>query len=156
VLRNIPQQLRSAALLGGPAPWMADRETMGGPLGAGARSLIAIPAGSQPLRLLPDQTAGALTGLMRPADALALLTGKGAPPGAGRRARLHVADWWPAFVNAGRAFVMIGAAALFWIVTAWPNGALAITFTTIVVTLLAPRADEAYAVALGFSVGVGL
>jgi uncharacterized membrane protein YccC len=67
-----------------------------------------------------------------------------------------VADWWPAFVNAGRAFVMIGAAALFWIVTAWPNGAFAITFTTIVVTLLAPRADQAYAVALGFSVGVGL
>jgi uncharacterized membrane protein YccC len=51
---------------------------------------------------------------------------------------------------------MIGAAELFWIVTAWPNGAFAITFTAIVVTLLAPRADAAYALALGFSVGVGL
>src|SRR5262245_25830016 len=156
VLRNIPQQLRSAARLGGPAPWMADPESMRGLCGAGARTLIAMPAGTPSLRLLTDQTARVLTGLMRALDALALLTGKADPSDAGRRARLHVADWWPAFVNAGRAFVMIGAAALFWIVTAWPNGALAITFTTIVVTLLAPRADEAYAVALGFSVGVGL
>jgi uncharacterized membrane protein YccC len=156
VLRHIPQQLRSAARLGGPAPWMADPESMRGLSGAGARTLIAMPTGTPSLRLLADQTARVMTGLMRALDALALLTGKADPPDAGRRARLYVADWWPAFVNAGRAFVMIGAAALFWIVTAWPNGALAITFTTIVVTLLAPRADEAYAVALGFSVGVGL
>ena len=156
VLRNIPQQLRSAARLGGPAPWMADPESMRALCGAGARTLIAMPAGMPSLRLLTDQTARVLTGLMRALDALVLLTGKADPSDAGRRARLHVADWWPAFVNAGRAFVMIGAAALFWIVTAWPNGAFAITFTTIVVTLLAPRADEAYALAFGFSVGVGL
>jgi len=156
VLHHIPQQLRSAARLGGPAPWMADPESMRGLCGAGARTLIAMPAGTPSLRLLTDQTARVMTGLMRALDALALLTGKADPSDAGRRARLYVADWWPAFVNAGRAFVMIGAAALFWIVTAWPNGAFAITFTTIVVTLLAPRADEAYAVALGFSVGVGL
>jgi uncharacterized membrane protein YccC len=135
---------------------MADPVGMRRLCGEGARKLIAMPAGTPSLRLLTDQTARVMTGLIRALDALALLTGKADPPDAGRRARLHVADWWPAFVNAGRAFVMIGAAALFWIVTAWPNGALAITFTTIVVTLLAPRADEAYAVALGFSVGVGL
>ena len=156
VLHHIPQQLRSAARLGGPAPWMADPQSMRALCRAGARTLIAMPAGMPSLRLLTDQTARVLTGLMRALDALALLTGKGDPPDAGRRARLYVADWWPAFVNAGRAFVMIGAAALFWIVTAWPNGAFAITFTTIVVTLLAPRADEAYALAFGFSVGVGL
>src|SRR6516162_8606690 len=150
------RQLRSAARLGGPAPWMADPESMRALCGAGARTLIAMPAGMPSLRLLTDQTARVLTGLMGALDALALLTGKGDPPDAGRRARLYVADWWPAFVNAGRAFVMIGASALFWIVTAWPNGAFAITFTTIVVTLLAPRADEAYALAFGFSVGVGL
>jgi uncharacterized membrane protein YccC len=156
VLRNIPQQLRSAARLGGPAPWMADPESMRALCGTGARTLIAMPAGTPSLRLLTDQTARVMTGLMRALDALTLLTGKADPSDAGRRARLYVADWWPAFINAGRAFVMIGAAALFWIVTAWPNGAFAITFTTIVVTLLAPRADQAYAVAFGFSVGVGL
>src|SRR5215471_19016750 len=156
VLRNIPQQLRSAARLGGPAPWVADPESMRGLCGAGARTLIAMPAGTPSLRLLTDQTARVMTGLMRALDALALLTGKADPSDAGRRTRLHVADWWPAFVNAGRAFAAISAAEIFWIVTAWPNGAFAVTFTAIVVTLLAPRADQAYAVAFGFSVGVVL
>jgi len=156
VLRNIPQELRSAARLGGPAPWMADPESMRALCGVGARRLAAMPAGVPSLRLLADQTARVMTGLMHALDALVLLSGKADPPDARRRARLHVADWWPAFVNAGRAFVMIGAVELFWIVTAWPNGAFAITFTAIVVTLLAPRADQAYAVALGFSVGVAI
>ena len=156
VLRNIPQELQSAARLGEPAPWMADPEGMRALCGVGARRLAAMPAGVPSLRLLADQTARVMTGLMHALDALALLSGKADPPDARRRARLHVADWWPAFVNAGRAFVMIGAVELFWIVTAWPNGAFAITFTAIVVTLLAPRADQAYAVALGFSVGVAI
>jgi uncharacterized membrane protein len=49
--------------------------------------------------------------------------------------------------------VAIGAAELFWIVTAWPNGAGAITFATIVVILFAPRADQAYTTAIGFLIG---
>jgi uncharacterized membrane protein YccC len=67
-----------------------------------------------------------------------------------------VPDWLPALVNAGRALVVIGAAELFWIVTEWPNGALAITFAAIVVILLAPRADQAYAAAKGFMIGTSL
>jgi uncharacterized membrane protein YccC len=73
-----------------------------------------------------------------------------------RRARLHVPDWLPALLSAGRAFVTIGAVEVFWIVTAWPNGALAITWTAISVILLAPRADEAYAQAANFMMGTGL
>jgi uncharacterized membrane protein YccC len=73
-----------------------------------------------------------------------------------RRARLHVPDWLPALVNAGRAFVAIGAVEVFWIATEWPNGALAITFTAISVIIFAPKADVAYAVAMSFMVGVGL
>src|SRR5260370_7428175 len=113
-----------------------------------------MPAGTPSLRLLTDQTARVLTGLMHGLDALALLTGKADPRDAGRRAGLRVADWGPAFVKAGRALVAISAAEICWIVTAWPNGAFAITFTAIVVILLAPRADQAYALAFGFSVGV--
>ena len=48
------------------------------------------------------------------------------------------------------------AVELFWIITAWPNGAGAITFAAIVVLLASPRADEAYANAMSFMVGVGL
>ena len=69
-----------------------------------------------------------------------------AEPRPGRRGfRLSVPDWLPALVNAARAFVTIGAVELFWIVTAWPNGASAIVFVAIVVLLLSPRGDLAYA-----------
>jgi uncharacterized membrane protein YccC len=156
LLRNIPQQLRSVHNPGEPSPWMADPVGMRRLCGEGARKLIAMQAGTPSLRLFADQAARVLLGLIHALDALALLTGKPDRPDAGRRARLHVADWWPAFVNAGRTFVAISAAEIFWIVTAWPNGALAITFTAIVVILLAPQADQAYSIALRFSVGVVL
>jgi uncharacterized membrane protein YccC len=156
LLRNIPQQLRSVPNPGEPSPWMADPVGMRRLCGEGARKLIAMPAGTPSLRLFADQAARVLLGLIHALDALALLTGKPDRPDAGRRARLHVADWWPAFVNAGRAFLAITAAEIFWIVTAWPNGASAITFTAIVVILFAPRADEAYAFALRFAVGAAL
>jgi len=67
-----------------------------------------------------------------------------------------VPDWLPSLVNAGRAFVVIGAAELLWIATEWPNGAGAITFAAIGVILLAPRADQAYAAAMSFTVGTVL
>jgi len=70
--------------------------------------------------------------------------------------RVRVPDWLPSLVNAGRALVTIGIIELIWIVTAWPNGASAITFAAIGVTLFAPRADQAYAIAMSFMVGTGL
>ena len=57
-------------------------------------------------------------------------------------------------VNGGRAFVTIAAVELFWIGSVWPNGALAITFATIGVTLLAPRAEQAYASAVNLMAGI--
>ncbi len=87
-------------------------------------------------------------------NGLALLVGD--PAGSLQRGglvRLHVPDWLPALTNAGRALVTIGAVALFWIFTAWPNGATLITFAAIVLTLMSPRADEAYIAALGLTVG---
>jgi uncharacterized membrane protein YccC len=62
----------------------------------------------------------------------------------------------PALVNAGRAFVTIGAVELVWITTAWPNGTVAITWAAISVILFAPRDDEAYARAVNFMMGTGL
>jgi Fusaric acid resistance protein family len=53
----------------------------------------------------------------------------------------------------GRAFVAIGIVEIFWIVTEWPNGAFAITFAAIVVLLLAPLAERAYAAAVRFMIG---
>jgi uncharacterized membrane protein YccC len=62
----------------------------------------------------------------------------------------------PAFINAVRAFVTVGAVALFWIITGWPNGAAAITWATVAVLLFSPHADQAYAGARLFTLGIGL
>ena len=53
--------------------------------------------------------------------------------------RLSEPDWLPALVNAARAFLAIGAVELFWVATAWPDGALAIVIAAIVLLLLSPK-----------------
>jgi uncharacterized membrane protein YccC len=117
--------------------------------------LITLPASTPSLRLLAYQTAKVLAGISDALNGLALLVDSPIRPLAPHRGfRLRVADWLPSLVNAGRAFVAIGIVQLFWIVTEWPNGAFAITFTTIVVLLLAPLADRAYAAAMRFMIGL--
>jgi uncharacterized membrane protein YccC len=157
VLNSVPMALRSPSPQGDATSWIADPVGMGHLCEAAVRRLIAMPAGTPSLRLIADQTARLLAGLSDVLDGLALLV---ADPvrhqGHHRRARFYVPDWLPALVNAGRAFVTIGAVEVFWIITAWPNGALAITFTAISVIIFAPKADVAYAVAMSFMVGVGL
>jgi uncharacterized membrane protein YccC len=157
VLNSVPMALRSASPQGDATSWITDPVGTGHLCEAAVRRLIAMPAGTPSLRLIADQTARLLAGLSGVLDGLALLV---ADPvrhqGHHRRARFYVPDWLPARVNAGRAFVTIGAVEVFWIITAWPNGALAITFTAISVIIFAPKADVAYAVAMSFMVGVGL
>ena len=98
-----------------------------------------------------------MSGISDALDGLALLvadpTRRWSRP---RHFRLYVPDWLPAFVNAGRTFAVIAAVEIFWIMTEWPNGATAITFTAISVIIFAPRADAAYTIAMRFMVGVGL
>jgi uncharacterized membrane protein YccC len=77
----------------------------------------------------------------------------GGAPRASHTARVRVPDLLPPFVNAARVLVTIVAVELFWIVTVWPSGALAITFAAITVILLSPRDDQAYAAAIGFLLG---
>jgi uncharacterized membrane protein YccC len=121
------------------------------------RALIDLSAKTPWLRLLADQTAKALAGMSYAFEGLALLV---AAPERARFRRhglgLRVPDWLPSLVNAGRAFVAIGAVAEFWILSAWPNGALAVTWTAVSVILFSPKADEAYASAMSFMVGTGL
>jgi uncharacterized membrane protein YccC len=165
VRQGVPEELRSAPEQGDPGPgpgaapsrWIADPVGLRRICEGAVRRLIAWPAGTLSLRLLADQTAEVLAGISRALNGLALLVDDPARPVPwGSRVRLRVPDWLPALVNAGRAFVVIGAAELFWIVTEWPNGALAITFAAIVVILFAPRADQAYAAAKGFMIGTSL
>ena len=68
-------------------------------------------------------------------------------------ARLHVPDWLPPSITALRVFLAVGAISLFWIASAWPSGALAITFCAVVVVLLSPQGDLAYFASMTFLKG---
>jgi uncharacterized membrane protein YccC len=157
VLQAVPPELRSASVQGEPARWIDDPVGLRRICEAAVRRLIALPAGTPSLRLLADQTAEVLAGISQALNGLALLVDDPARPVPRRGGvRLRLPDLLPSLVNAGRAFVTIGAVELFWIITEWPNGAGAITFAAIGVILLAPRADQAYAAAMSFMVGTAL
>jgi uncharacterized membrane protein YccC len=155
LLAEVPEQLRAKPGEDEAARWIAHPARLLQASEAAVRNLFAVPAATPSLRLLADQAAEALVGVSQALVALALLV---ADPTRridnirGRR-RLRIPDWLPPLVNAGRVFVVIGAAELFWIVTAWPGGANAITFAAIIAILFAPRADQAYNMAIGFMIG---
>ncbi len=68
-------------------------------------------------------------------------------------ARLHVPDWLPPSIAAVRVFLSVGAISLFWIASAWPSGALAITFCAVIVVLLPLQGDVAYSASMTFLKG---
>ena len=155
ILRRLPSELRSAPVDGTAPGWVAAPCRLGIICDAAVGTLIELPVSTPSLRLIADRTAGALAGISLALNGLALLVSD--PARAKTRhptAQLRVPDWLPAFVNAGRTFVTIGAVALFWIVTAWPGGASAITFAAVGVLLFGTRGDQAYAAATSFILGV--
>ncbi len=157
IQRTLPPALQSAPVEGEATGWTSEPSQLRRICAAAVRSLIALPARAPSLRLLADQAAEVLVGISQALDGLALLVNEPARPNRRRRSiRLRVPDWLPALVNAGRVFITIGAVELFWITTAWPNGAQAITFAAIGVILFSPRADHAYAITMSFMVGTGL
>jgi len=154
VLRNIPQELRSAER-GVPEEWTADPARVRDTCDVAERTLAVLPAATPPLRLIADQTAKILAGLSAALNGLALLAAAPVRRFPHRQGvQLRVPDWLPSLVNAGRAFVAIGTVELFWIMTEWPNGAFAITFTAIVALLLGPLAERAYAATMSFTYGI--
>ncbi len=157
VLANLPPDLRSASQPDAAARWIRDPVALHRSCELTVRRLIALPAATPLLRVLADKTAQTLAGIAHALNGLALLVADPARqiPRRGIK-QFRVADWLPALVNAGRAFVAIGAVACFWIATAWPGGGFAITFTTVVTLVLAPRAEQAYNAALGFTAGAFL
>jgi uncharacterized membrane protein YccC len=155
VLARVPTELQPSLEPSVAARWVESPETLGATCDATYRELRALPAQTPSSRLLADQTAAFYAALSRILAGLTLLVAHSPrsirDTGGARHPR--IADWLPALVNGGRAFVTIGGVMLFWIVTQWPSGALAITFTAVGVILLAPRADQAYAAAMLFMVG---
>ena len=158
VLQVVPVELRVASGLRQSTRWLRNPVRLRRLCEIGAQTLFSLPAQTPSLRLLADQTAEVLSGFSRVLDGLALLVDDPVRPLSDRRRRLRpvVADWLPSLVNAVRAFVTIAAVACCWIATAWPGGALAMTWAAIPVILFAPRAGQAYSATLGFMVGNAL
>ena len=117
------------------------------------RSLTRFNAETPMQRLLADNAADGMLGMAR---ALNGLTGVVDPRdiiAVRGTARLHVPDWLPPSVNAARVLVAVGAISLFWIASAWPNGASAITFCAVIVVLLPLQGDVAYSASMTFLKG---
>jgi uncharacterized membrane protein YccC len=120
------------------------------------RTLTGLAADTPSLRRLADSAAEALIGVRRALDGLLLLIEPARNIPGPRSAWFGVPDLLPALVNGVRAFVTIGAVELFWVVTAWPNGAQAIVFAAIAVIVFSPKADQAYTITMSFMMGTGV
>jgi uncharacterized membrane protein YccC len=117
------------------------------------RSLIRCKAETPSQRLLADSAGKGMLGMAR---ALNGLTGVVDPsdmiPVRGT-ARLHVPDWLPPSISALRVLLAVPAISLFWVASAWPNGASAITFCAVIVVLLPLQGDVAYSASMTFLKG---
>ena len=145
VLRTLPWELRSAPRRDDTTPWTADPPHLRRVCAAAVRALVALPADTPSLRLLADGTAEALIGVSRALNGVVLLTASDQGVPQARVAGVRVPDLLPALVNATRVLIVIGVVELFWIATAWPSGALAVTWSAIFVITFSPAADQAYA-----------
>jgi uncharacterized membrane protein YccC len=120
------------------------------------RALLSMRVLTPSLSLLIGQTAQALLGVSEALSAIALAVADPARPRPRcRRVQVYVVDWIPALVNAGRTFITIGTVELFWVLTGWPTGAVAITWAAISVVLFGPKADQGFSSALSFLTGTG-
>jgi uncharacterized membrane protein YccC len=156
VLENIPPELRSVPAQERAAGWTIDPSSGRKACVAAVRTLTSLVAETPSLRLLADSAAEALIGVRRALDGLLLLVEPARNTSGRRFAWFGVPDLLPALVNGLRAFVTIGAVELFWVVTAWPNGAQAIVFAAIAVIVFSPKADQAYTTTMSFMTGTSL
>ena len=120
---------------------------------AAARSLTRFKAETPSQRLLADSAAQGMLGMARALNGLAGVVDPSDMIPVRGTARLRVADWLPASINALRAFLSMGAISLFWIASAWPSGVFAITFCAVVVLLLPLQGDLAYSASMTFLKG---
>jgi uncharacterized membrane protein YccC len=155
VRETLPPELWPSPAREAPINWIGKPYQTRRSFLAATRALVALPNCDPSLRLLADEAARALLGLSRPLDASALLVGEPVRR-FWRPWHADSPDWAPAALNAARTFVAICAVEMFWILTAWPNGAEAIAFAAIAVILFTLRGDRAYSTSVSFMIGACL
>ncbi len=134
-----------------PAGWRKNPRRIRDALRVSADKLAAFEAETPSLRLIADKTAEGLFGLAHAFDGLLLVINPESVLGLRGRSHLRVPDFLPAIVNGIRSFLTVGATALLWIITGWPNGDAAMTFALVITVAQVPRGDGAYAGGLAFS-----
>jgi uncharacterized membrane protein YccC len=120
---------------------------------AAARSLVRLPAQTPRQQLLADSAATGMIGMARALNGLTLVVDPREAIGVKGTARLRIPDTLPAIVNAARAFATVAVLSLFWVASAWPSGATAITFAAVIVILLPLQGDQAYNASMTFLLG---
>ncbi|MBV9655900.1 MAG: FUSC family protein [Acetobacteraceae bacterium] len=125
-------------------------------LRAAARRLVAMRAETPGRRMLADSAAAGLLGLSRALTGVLALGEPRLSVSPRQVARLRVPDLLPPLINGVRAFLTVGGVSLLWIWLAWPGGSTAIVFGAVIITLLAPQEDMAFAAARAFTIGTGL
>jgi uncharacterized membrane protein YccC len=153
ILQVLPAEPRASSIESDAVNWVSEPAQARKFCAAAVRALVALPATEPSLRLLADRMAQALLGISHVTDALVLLREPGSAVPCRVVSNIRVADWLPPVLNGLRAFVTIGIASIVWIATAWPNGASMVVFAAIVVTILPPRGNQAYAVAVDLMLG---
>jgi uncharacterized membrane protein YccC len=154
VLRSLPYELRAARNYGAPVQWTANPLELLSVCQRAVRNLVEIPPGTPSRQLLIDQTIKVLRGISQSLRGLALLVADPAPRRLRfARPRLDVADWYPPFINASRAFLAIGTAEMVWVLSGWSSGTVCIIWTAITVVVFGPRAEHAYSGAMQFLLG---
>lgn len=151
VLELIPDEFRHVV----PARWSSDPAGLRRSCRVATRQLLDMPADTPALRLLADKTAAVFIGIAAALDAQTLLLGVPDHGAARRRARmrLRTADWLPAVVIAVRVFLTVSTVEVFWVLTQWPSGALAIAFSAIGTILFTVQPYQSYRMAIGFVAG---
>jgi uncharacterized membrane protein YccC len=121
--------------------------------GAAVRDMARIDSVSPSAQLLADAAANGLIGTARALNGLTLIVDPGRTRREDALAALHVPDWLPPAIFAVRAFLTVGIVSLFWIVTAWPSGPLAIAFATVAAVIFPLQGDRAASIAMTFLLG---
>ncbi len=123
--------------------------------GAG-EALLAEPAANVSERLLADRLGEGLLGLARAHDGTTLLRDPlHARPQPGHRA-VYVTDPLAAVTNGLRTMMVVGAAALAWVLTGWDSGPVFVIFAMVVVMVYALREEAAFSGAAIMAVGCTL
>src|SRR6202166_115054 len=108
VLQSLPPRLIFLAAPADPAVCVADPTGLHKICEAGVHRLTALEVETPSQRLLADKAAEGLAGMAHALNGLALLVaGPARPVLSGGAFRLHVSDWLPALVSAGRTLVTI-------------------------------------------------